>query len=231
MDGLLVIWGYSFWGGGSFSVVSKFSVDVEIVYSNFKVFVVLKMDGLVVIWGLFWDGGDFLSVGVFGVGCVDIDECIVGIVGCYIDVNCTNDVGSFVCVCNDGYFGDGTNDCSIVDCFVNVIGVFDCVCDVGLDGVIKWDVVVQVYEGSCAEINLCLDGIYNCNVNVICTDLLVDFLCVCNVGYSGDGVSCINDDECIFGIYNCYVNVFCLDNDGGFDCICDMGYVGDGIIC
>ncbi|MEM7677208.1 MAG: calcium-binding EGF-like domain-containing protein [Myxococcota bacterium] len=40
--------------------------------------------------------------------CQDIDECSTTSVGCDINAACVNQPGSFSCVCNDGFSGDGT---------------------------------------------------------------------------------------------------------------------------
>ena len=38
---------------------------------------------------------------------VDIDECSVNTDNCDINARCNNTDGSYICVCNDGYMGDG----------------------------------------------------------------------------------------------------------------------------
>ena len=38
--------------------------------------------------------------------CLDINECN-GTNSCDSDANCTNTEGSYTCMCNDGYTGDG----------------------------------------------------------------------------------------------------------------------------
>jgi hypothetical protein len=71
--------------------------------------------------------------------------------------------------------------------------------------------------------NLNLD----CDNNATCGD----GSCVCNGGFSGDGVSCTNVDECKDGSDNCDTHATCTDNDGSFDCACNAGYSGDGVSC
>ena len=39
----------------------------------------------------------------------DVDECKDDRHDCHVNGTCTNTAGSFECVCNDGYFGDGRN--------------------------------------------------------------------------------------------------------------------------
>ena len=38
----------------------------------------------------------------------DIDECALGMNDCSENVICTNTPGSFSCMCDEGYDGDGT---------------------------------------------------------------------------------------------------------------------------
>lgn len=40
----------------------------------------------------------------------DIDECLLGRAACHQNAECVNVPGSFMCVCNSGYTGDGV-DC------------------------------------------------------------------------------------------------------------------------
>ena len=39
----------------------------------------------------------------------DIDECDTGMNDCDVNASCTNTIGSFDCMCNIGYSGDGFN--------------------------------------------------------------------------------------------------------------------------
>ena len=41
-----------------------------------------------------------------------------------------------------------------------------------------------------ADINECATGTNNCNVNAVCTNTNGSFICRCQSGYIGDGVTC-----------------------------------------
>ena len=46
---------------------------------------------------------------------IDIDECESGLHGCVENLaKCVNTVGSYICVCNPGYRGDGKTSCIFV---------------------------------------------------------------------------------------------------------------------
>lgn len=137
-------------------------------------------------------------------------------------------------VCNNL---DGGFDCG--DCLVGYVGI-------GVTG--------------CTNVDECALDIYNCDVNVICTDNVGGYECICNIGYEGDGMSCIDIDECdgvdcgfggicteeegvkVFGEYICMCvygggnNILCMVCVlGSMYCsangVCVIGYVGDGIVC
>jgi len=37
----------------------------------------------------------------------DIDECELGIDNCHVNGTCADLIGSFLCTCNDGFYGNG----------------------------------------------------------------------------------------------------------------------------
>ena len=44
--------------------------------------------------------------------CPDVDECKLGLAQCHPNASCVNQPGSFKCVCNRGFTGDGVNVCN-----------------------------------------------------------------------------------------------------------------------
>ena len=40
------------------------------------------------------------------------------------------------------------------------------------------------------DIDECSAGLDNCSENANCTDTIGSFMCMCDVGYSGDGIHC-----------------------------------------
>ena len=47
--------------------------------------------------------------------------------------------------------------------------------------------------GYFSDIDECATNTDNCNENALCTDVEGSFECVCNTGFSGDGVSCASE--------------------------------------
>ena len=50
----------------------------------------------------------------------------------------------------------------------------------------------------------CALDLDNCDQNAACIDLPEGFMCVCNDGYTGDGVFCVGEYDIILYIYNVY---------------------------
>ena len=160
-----------------------------------------------------------------------------------------NTVGSFACVCNQGYTGDGVT-CSVPDvdeCATgahtcsgyatckNTVGAFTCNCNSGYSG--------NGYQ--CTEDNPdeCATGQHNCDVNAECLDKNWGFKCRCNSGYQGDGVTCTANnyntgstgsaasttDPCAANPCSAYATCYGGGAYAGFSCSCRDGYTGDGM--
>ncbi|CAK8690815.1 unnamed protein product [Clavelina lepadiformis] len=98
-------------------------------------------------------------------------------------------IGSFTCICRDGYSGSG-QDCLDVDECVerspcnsqaechNIDGSFTCMCDDGFLG-----------DGfTCTDMNECL-GV-PCHSQANCVNTFGSYQCFCRFGYTGDGFTC-----------------------------------------
>ena len=60
-----------------------------------------------------------------------------------------------------------------------------------------------------------------------CSNGLGTFICTCNDGYTGDGItSCSDINECDSG--PCHANATCANIDASFTCTCNGNLVGDG---
>ena len=81
----------------------------------------------------------------------------------------------------------------------------------------------------CNDLDECALSIYSNLAR--CSNTSGTFNCVCNSGYTGNGVSCSNIDECITAEHNCSSQATCTDIMGSFNCMCNTGYSGNGINC
>ncbi|XP_044129853.1 uromodulin-like [Bufo gargarizans] len=74
-----------------------------------------------------------------------------------------------------------------------------------------------------------------CDSNASCRKDLLDYTCVCNEGFSGDGFSCYDIDECSsYGYYSsgkCGSHGYCVNTYGSYYCNCYTGYTWDNATC
>ncbi|XP_030839204.1 fibrillin-1-like isoform X3 [Strongylocentrotus purpuratus] len=165
--------------------------------------------------------------------CKDFDECAAGTHSCDDNATCQNAPGSFICVCNVGYTGNGfsctdfdecaagTHSCDANATCHNAPGSFFCACNIGYTG-----------NGfSCIDIDECTSRPGTCDTNAACTNTPGSFKCACNPGYRGSGSTCTDVNECEIGTSNCYANSACTNTPGSFTCICNEGYTFNGIGC
>ena len=103
------------------------------------------------------------------------------------------------------------------------------------------------------DIDECSEVLDSCDMNADCTDTDGSFTCTCQVGFSGDGLTCtskkcvvlmvvakggsieypfrIDINECSEVLHNCDMNADCVDTDGSFTCTCREGFGGNGVTC
>ena len=88
---------------------------------------------------------------------------------CSPNATCTNGDGGYNCSCNTGYSGDG------IMCFS------------------KFEIFMEykVYDSSlCKDMDECSEQTHTCNINAYCMDTDGSFLCLCNDGFTGNGIYC-----------------------------------------
>ncbi|XP_071476683.1 uncharacterized protein [Diadema antillarum] len=148
-----------------------------------------------------------------GKNCVDIDECAEGTFECHPNATCVNIPGSFECVCNVNFHGDGK------------------VC-------IPLDLTVCAADGPCFDGVKCTnltrsDVLDEIDLATFSPEELIKFYNCgdCPLGYMGDGEVCIDIDECDTGDFDCHRNASCENEIGGYTCVCIAGHFGNGTHC
>ena len=90
---------------------------------------------------------------------------------------CENIVGSYDCVCVDGYVENATF----------------CMSEWRWKKAIS---EIKLLYLSSLDVNECVEGTDNCHANADCTDTIGSFQCACSPGYSGDGIENCTGEEC-----------------------------------
>jgi len=93
-----------------------------------------------------------------------------------------------------------------------------------------WDPDSSFNSYKVNDVDECVQGTHNCDVNAQCTNTDGSYSCECNAGYSGNGVTCADINECE-GPNDCDVNAQCTNTDGSYSCDCNAGYSGHGMTC
>ena len=63
-----------------------------------------------------------------------------------------------------------------------------------------------------------------CHEKATCNDTFGSFNCLCDPGFTGDGLNYIDIDECEVKIHDCHVNGTCENKEGTFKCHCGPWY-------
>uniref|UniRef100_A0A3Q3KH89 Stabilin 1 n=1 Tax=Monopterus albus TaxID=43700 RepID=A0A3Q3KH89_MONAL len=157
---------------------------------------------------------------------------------CHIHAYCTHTGLHTVCVCRDGYEGDG-HSCSPINpclksnrggCHTNAECVYvgpgnvSCVCAGGWTGDGKM----------CVEINNCLlESPRPCSPNADCYYVGPgSSRCECKKGYMGNGIVCDLINPCLTNNGGCHDLAKCeLKEADTHTCTCPDGYMGNGVTC
>ncbi|XP_065182324.1 fibrillin-3-like [Sycon ciliatum] len=124
----------------------------------------------------------------------ELNECEKRNFTCSSDAHCTNQTGTFSCVCKPGFIGDGFSCTDINECNLkthncssqsatcaNNYGSYVCECRPGF----------KTWNGTdCQELNECEKRNFACSSDAHCTNQTGTFSCVCKPGFTGDGFSC-----------------------------------------
>lgn len=81
----------------------------------------------------------------------------------------------------------------------------------------------------CTDIDQCTEQTDNCDSNATCMNIPGTFLCMCNSGFTGDGLTCSDINECL--MTPCDPNAACVNSPGSYTCTCNAGFTGNGLTC
>ncbi|KAA8593678.1 hypothetical protein FQN60_009794 [Etheostoma spectabile] len=158
---------------------------------------------------------------------------------CHIHAYCTLTGLRTMCLCRDGYEGDGHSCSPINPCLKNNRGGCDTNAECAYVGPGNASCVcVEGWTGDgrvCVEINNCeLESRGGCSANADCTHIGPgQSECVCKTGYMGDGTVCDLINPCLQKNGGCHDLAKCERSveGGAHTCTCPDGYAGDGTIC
>ncbi|XP_021945973.1 nidogen isoform X2 [Folsomia candida] len=182
--------------------------------------------------------------------CTDVDECQIGTSTCDVTAVCYNSPGSYSCECLSGYSGDGYTctkilSCADVQCGQNAecvelsAGNPECRCLPKFygDGLFCYEPTgVEVGTGDqpdCRQVRDLCDPFAEC----VFSSSSESYVCSCQQGYTGDGLSCHRDtptdEESCDIINNCHPYADCKldETQSEYTCVCQPGYFGDGYSC
>ena len=153
--------------------------------------------------------------------CVDLDECST-VNSCDYNSECENTFGSYSCVCDPGFHGNGTTclrgNCRVESCPENEQCVsdntFECECMSGFS---------RNGSALCIDDNECLTGVAKCDENADCININGSFVCICRRGFFGNGNYCMRG-QCVDTI--CEANERCT-SPVTVSCECKEGFTRD----
>ena len=170
--------------------------------------------------------------------CIDTNECVnSNSNSCNLSATCSNTIGSFTCVCNAGFSGDGKT------CLACEPG-YSCNGSATVQNV-SGSVAFSTFPTPCPAGTYARSSASNCTACPInSTSIAIAEFCYCVAGYVADNSAgsdkrklvletsvCSNEDECTANIHNCDKAASCTDTVGSFTCTCPSALPGNGTIC
>jgi len=182
--------------------------------------------------------------------CENIDECLSpDLNNCHPNAMCEDTHGSYECICQFPFEGDGINDCELEEGQMIQIEeriapgcVPQCREDLRQEcrseinkanetiyfcGCVEGCFSPSGVGGTCFDAPSCENGRNDCDENASCTEssdrTVCGYNCKCNSGFFGDGFRC---DQCITTARGCktHPHTVCAESKGRNLCVCLAGY-------
>uniref|UniRef100_A0A8C3GBB6 EGF-like domain-containing protein n=1 Tax=Cyclopterus lumpus TaxID=8103 RepID=A0A8C3GBB6_CYCLU len=173
------------------------------------------------------------QVGFTGNGfqCNDVNECSNQRI-CHWNATCTNNPGSYMCICNAGYKGNGNYLCLDIDECSETPRV--CSSSLGYNGCknLPGTYSCTGFDGNgltCADVNECNEN-NQCDPSAACINRLGSYRCSCLGGFIGDGRLCEDIDECE-NPNICPSTTTCVNTAGSYYCDCGNGFIFNNSKC
>ncbi|XP_076814750.1 IgGFc-binding protein-like [Clavelina lepadiformis] len=142
--------------------------------------------------------------------CAEIDECSRNPPPCHLEATCTNTDGSYLCVCKEGYTGNGKN-CRKIQCE-----------DLSFPSEGSITFSAGFNPGSVATFG-CDSGYQVNGANrLVCDD---------NLKWSDIPPTCIDINECTIEGFSCGDGATCRNTPGSYQCDCSGGQIKVGSEC
>jgi len=103
-----------------------------------------------------------------------------------VNANCTNTVGGHNCSCKEGFAGDGRSCLGKLILYFNLLRLE---LIIGVPRLMSTLKRIKL-SFSIVDIDECITGNHECDVNANCTNTVGGHNCTCKGGFAGDGRSC-----------------------------------------
>ena len=173
--------------------------------------------------------------------CTNLDECVQDLHNCHAHAICLDTHGSFLCACDEDWFGDGI-ECN--SCMPNAVspvnstGEDDCSCRAGFkEHALNGTGNASNASFACQDADECVDGTHSCGFGMMCDNTAGSFLCLCMPNFvrvddnntldntTQGAFHCEDRDECAdAALHDCDPNARCNNTVGSFTCECNRGY-------
>lgn len=162
---------------------------------------------------------------------LDIDECEEGTHHCNETASCVDTEGSFLCICNPGYTGDGVYCQGLLAQWQVGLIMRDNACALNLQTLMNAATIQTITAHHWQNVQILLEALLvTVFQHILAMGLFVtvNYLTTTSCCLISANISDI--DECSLDRDNCDERARCNNTFGSFFCQCGLGYRGNGTI-